>query len=87
MPKSTAVDFRQTWQIVSELAGQTFVTDQGQQFTFIFKRTFVVVEPGAVSIPRTNFEKVLRDASGGAVQGSRFIKAIYRHANFQPSGG
>ena len=77
------MDFRQVWQTVERLAGQSFTADRGEEFHFVFKKTFVVVSPGGVSIPRTNFEKVFKNPSSEAVQGGRFIKAIYRHPAFE----
>jgi len=84
-------DFRAAWRRVEELAGETFRTDRDQEFRYRFKRTFIVVEPGDLSIPRTNFEKVFKrdrgdaPADGPAVQGQRYIRAVYDDPRFRAS--
>lgn len=75
-------DFREVWDRVAALAGETFVTDRGQEFSYRFKKTFVVVSPGEQSIPRTNFEKVFRKSPKPA-QGQRHIEAIYADERFR----
>ena len=75
-------DFRQVWDRVAALEGLTFRADNGQEFTYRFKKTFVVVSPGDESIPRTNFEKVFKQ-SPKPVQGQRRIQAIYADARFR----
>ena len=74
-------DFRNVWDRVAALEGETFATDRGQSFSYRFKRTFVVVTPGEQSIPRTNFEKVHLGRLQ-TVQGERYIRAIYADARF-----
>lgn len=76
------IDFRQAWDRVAALDGQTFTTDRGQEFSYRFKRTFIVVSPGDQSIPRTNFKKVFKQ-SPKPVQGQRHIEAIYADARFR----
>ena len=77
------MEFRDAWQKIGELEGQTFRTDRGEDFSYRFCKTYVVVSTGEVSIPRTNFEKVFRrlphpeQAAAPAVQGQRFISAIF----------
>jgi hypothetical protein len=77
------MEFRDAWQKVGELEGQTFRTDRGEDFSYRFCKTYVVVSLGDVSIPRTNFDKVFRrlqhveQAAAPAVQGQRFITAIF----------
>lgn len=75
------MEFRKAWDRVAALAGASFSTDRGDAFSYRFKKTFVVVEPGEMSIPRTNFEKVLR-GSEKPVQGQRYIQAIYSDSRF-----
>lgn len=81
-------DFRQAWTRVEALAGETFRDDAGREFRYAFKRTFIVVDPGAHSIPRTNFEKIFKrragdaPAEGPAVQGKRYIEALYDDPRF-----
>jgi hypothetical protein len=76
------MEFRDVWQRIEGLDGQTFHTDRGEGFSFRFRKTYVVVSAGDVSIPRTNFEKVFKrmQSAGGSgtavVQGQRFITAI-----------
>ena len=74
-------DFREAWDRVAALDGQIFRTDRGQEFSYRFKRTFVVVSPGEQSIPRTNFEKVFKQ-SPKPVQGQRHIEAIFGDERF-----
>jgi hypothetical protein len=79
------MEFRDVWEKVGELEGQTFRTDRGEEFSYRFRKTYVVVSLGGVSVPRTNFEKVFRrseqgHAGGTSVQGERFIMAIFRGA-------
>lgn len=75
------MEFRDVWQKVGELEGQTFHTDRGEEFSYRFRKTYVVVSLGDVSVPRTNFEKVFRrierGESGTPVQGQRFILAVF----------
>jgi hypothetical protein len=78
-------DFRQAWDRVAALEGRTFRTDHGQEFSYRFKRTFVVVSPGEHSIPRTNFEKVYKQ-SPKPVQGRRHIEAIFSDERFGVGG-
>ena len=82
------MDFRQAWQVVEALQGQSFRLDPSKTFTYQFKRTYIVVEPGGQSIPRTHFEKVFRRPSGEGppVQGQRFIRAIYDDPRFSEAG-
>jgi hypothetical protein len=76
-------DFRAAWERVGALEGETFEAG-GQPFRYRFRKTFVVIEPGAQSIPRTHFEKVFKRMQSGdietapAVQGQKNILAIYR---------
>jgi hypothetical protein len=79
------VDFRQAWDRVAALEGETFATDRGDEFSYRFKRTFVVVEPGSQSIPRTNFEKVFK-GSAKPVQGQRYIQAVFGDRRFGAEG-
>ncbi len=82
-------DFREAWDRIAALEGGRFHTDRGLEFSYRFKRTFVVVSPGEQSIPRTNFEKVFkRRASPSAVprpavQGQRYIEALYADPRFE----
>jgi hypothetical protein len=77
------MEFRDAWQKVGEFEGQTLHTDRGEVFSYRFRKTYVVVSPGDISIPRTNFEKIFRrlpdveQAAAPAVQGQRFITAIF----------
>jgi hypothetical protein len=75
------MDFRQAWDRVAALEGESFTTDRGDGFSYRFKKTFVVVQPGDQSIPRTNFEKVFK-GSEKPVQGQRYIQAIYSDSRF-----
>jgi hypothetical protein len=75
------MDFKQAWRRVAELEGAELATDHGRTFRYRFHKTFVVVEPGGHSIPRTNFEKVHRGAVQ-PVQGQRYIRAIYDAPGF-----
>jgi hypothetical protein len=76
------MEFREVWQRIGELEGQTFRTDRGEEFSYRFRKTYVVVSLGEVSVPRTNFEKVFKriepsgDTIATPVQGQRFIMAI-----------
>lgn len=79
------MEFREAWERVGALAGESFSTDRGDSFTYRFKKTFVVVEPGEQSIPRTNFEKVFK-GSEKPVQGQRYIQAIYGDRRFGEPG-
>ena len=79
------MEFLELWQKIGELEGQTFRTDRGEEFSYRFRKTYVVVSIGDVSIPRTNFEKVFgrgQPGESGAtpVQGQRFITAIINGA-------
>ena len=67
--------FTETWARVGSGEGEAFRTDQGAEFSYRFKKTFVVIAPGGQSIPRTNFEKVFR-GSDAPVQGHKLIVAI-----------
>lgn len=75
-------DFRAAWERVGALEGETFEAG-GQPFRYRFRKTFVVIEPGGQSIPRTHFEKVFKRIQAGeietapAVQGQKNILAIY----------
>lgn len=75
------MDFRQAWDRVAAMEGESFATDRGDEFTYSFKKTFVVVEPAGASVPRTNFEKVFKKHDK-PVQGQRYIQAIYDDARF-----
>ena len=75
------MDFREAWERVARLESESFSTDRGDAFTYRFKKTFVVVDPGAQSVPRTNFEKVHKGADK-PVQGQRYIQAIYADPRF-----
>jgi len=84
------MDFRQAWDRVAELAGETFRTGRGVEFSYRFKRTFIVTEPAGQSIPRTNFEKVFKRrsavaTSGTPVQGQAFIEAVFNDNRFEPT--
>jgi hypothetical protein len=76
------MDFREVWQRIGELEGYTFRTDRGEELSYRFRKTYVVVSLGEVSIPRTNFEKVFKRIQQGdppgatPVQGQRFITTI-----------
>ena len=76
-------EFRAAWERVGALEGETFEAG-GQPFRYRFRKTFVVIEPGGQSIPRTHFEKVFRRMQAGeieaapAVQGQKNIVAIYQ---------
>jgi hypothetical protein len=78
--------FRDVWLRIGELEGQTFRTERGEEFSYRFRKTYVVVSLGEVSIPRTNFEKVFKrsrqaDETGATpVQGQRLILAILAEA-------
>ncbi len=75
------MEFRDVWQKVGELEGQTFRTERGEEFSYHYRKTYVVVSLGDVSVPRTNFEKVFRRIAGGEtgtpIQGQRFVLAIF----------
>jgi hypothetical protein len=87
------MDFRAAWQRIGELEGQSFHTDRGEEFSYRFRKTYVVVSLGDVSIPRTNFEKVFRrsqqqdETSATPVQGQRFITAIFGGAGMGVGSG
>lgn len=87
------MEFREVWQRIGELEGQTFRTDRGEEFSYRYRKTYVIVSVGEVSIPRTNFEKVLNriqqgDQSGAApVQAQRFITAILSGAGIATDKG
>jgi hypothetical protein len=76
------MEFRDAWQKVEELQGRIFHTDRGEEFSYRFHKTYVVASLGAISIPRTNFEKVFRrmqqgeETAASPVQGQRFITPI-----------
>ena len=81
------MDFREAWARVGALENETFRLETGAEFSFRFKRTYVVVSPGDVSIPRTSFEKVFRrqssaEASSTPVQGERYVAAVYADSRF-----
>ena len=81
------MEFREAWGRVGLLEGRTFTTDRDQTFTYRFRKTYVLVEPGGHSIPRTNFEKVFRrrggEEAGPAVQGQRYIQAVFADPSFR----
>lgn len=87
-PIDAAMDFRTAWERVDALAGEAFLDPGGRKFRYRFKKTFIVVEPGELSIPRTNFEKIFKRRTGAPdgppVQGGRFIEAIYDDPRFDP---
>ncbi len=74
--------FPQVWQKIGGLEGETFQTANGRPFTYRFGKTYVVVEPGSTSIPRTFFEKIFQRLGQGtaetapALQGQTFILRI-----------
>jgi hypothetical protein len=76
------MEFRDVWLRIGELEGQSFRTERGEEFSYRFRKTYLVVSLGEVSIPRTNFEKVFKrsqqaDETGATpVQGQRFILTI-----------
>ena len=76
------MEFRDVWQKVEQLEGQTLQTDRGEEFSYRFRKTYVIVSAGDLSLPRTNFEKVFKRIEGQeptgvtAIQGQRFITAI-----------
>jgi hypothetical protein len=75
------MEFREVWQKIEEFEGRVFRTDRGEEFSYRFCKTYIVVSLGGVSIPRTNFAKVFNRMQGGEtpatpVQGQRFITAI-----------
>lgn len=79
------MEFREAWERVGTLAGSTFgAEDEG--FRYRFKKTYVVTEPGGLSIPRTNFEKVFRALAAGeeapVVQGRKIVLAILADSRF-----
>ncbi len=70
------MEFSEIWARVAELAGEKFRLESGERFFYTFKRTFVVISPNGLSLPRTNFRKVFLQGSGAGVQGRRHIRAI-----------
>ena len=76
------MDFREAWDRVAALEGETFEGDRGDRFSYRFKRTFIVVAPGDQSIPRTNFEKVFK-GNEKPVQGQRYIQAVFADPRFR----
>lgn len=82
-------DFRAAWTQIERLAGETFQDDAGREFRYRFQRTYIVVDPGGLSIPRTNFEKIFKRRAGDApadgptVQGERYIRALYDDPRFE----
>ena len=70
------MEFDEAWARVAELAGQEFRLESGERFCYAFKRTFVVVAPGRLSLSKTNFRKVFLQGSDAGVQGRRHIRAI-----------
>ncbi len=60
---------------MAALEGEAFQIEQGAEFSYRFKKTFLVISPGEQSIPRTNFEKVFK-APRTPVQGQKIIEAI-----------
>ena len=76
------MEFRDVWNKVEQLEGQTLRTERGEEFSFRFRKTYVLVSAGDLSLPRTNFEKIfkrltgLEDLNPGPLQGQRFIAAI-----------
>lgn len=85
-------DFPSLWARIGDLEGQTFEAG-GQPFRYRFRKTFVVIEPGSQSIPRTHFEKVFKRIrsveldTAPAVQGQKYILAIYRDSRIGTGGG
>jgi hypothetical protein len=83
------MDFRDAWARIEDLAGNTFRTERGEEFSYRFQKTYVVVSHGKQSIPRTNFEKVFKRRQqegverGPAVQGQKYIIAIFDDERFQ----
>jgi len=69
------LEFREIWDRLADLAGDSFQLESGDTFSYEFKRTFVVVRPGALSLPKTNFQKVFLSGAA-AVQGRKHIRAI-----------
>jgi hypothetical protein len=83
------MEFRDVWQKVGEFEGQTFRTDRGEEFSYRYRKTYVVVSAGDVSVPRTNFEKVFKrieqgEAGGTPIQGQRFITPILSSVGIAP---
>ena len=68
--------FREVWARVADYAGEEFQLASGEQFSYTFKRTFVLVSPGGLSLPKTNFEKVHRLGIDAQVQGRKHIRLI-----------
>jgi len=75
--------FREIWDRVGSLEGETFRTAKGDEFVYRFKKTFVVVSTGQQSIPRTNFEKAFKSAEA-PVQGRRLIETILDDPRVRP---
>lgn len=69
-------EFREIWARVANRAGEEFRLESGERFFYDFKRTFIVVTPAGISLPKTNFQKVARLGAAAAVQGRRYIRAI-----------
>ena len=70
------MEFDEAWTRVAELAGRSSGWSRGERFCYAFKRTFVVVAPGRLSLSKTNFRKVFLQGSDAGVQGRRHIRAI-----------
>jgi hypothetical protein len=79
------MEFREAWERVGALSGLSIAAEDGE-FRYRFKKTYVVTEPGGLSIPRTNFEKVFRAMAAGAeapmVQGRKAVLAILTDRRF-----
>ena len=61
---------------MGEQAGTRFELASGEAFSYAFKKTFVVVEPDQLSIPKTNFEKTFSRGEEVPVQGRKYIRTI-----------
>lgn len=87
------MEFREAWQKVADLEGETFRTERGEEFTYRFRKTYIVVSAGDISVPRTNFEKVFRrrrtesENEPTPVQGQRYIQAIFNQAGIVENPG
>jgi hypothetical protein len=83
--------FEPVWQKVGSLAGETFRSTNGAEFTYRFAKTYVVVSAGNQSIPRTYFEKVFRGLEGDTagtgppLQGQTFILGILTDPRLRPT--
>ncbi len=70
------MEFGEAWARVADLAGEEFRLESGERFRYEFKRTFVVVAPAGLSLPKTNFRKVFRLGGAAGAQGRKHIRAI-----------